>query len=96
MPVGDCRLSVVTGEQSPCNVVRILGSGSLHPTEYPSIPTPNDVVHVGGCYRGAVLLDFGILGEVQRIVFRLMLSSCACVCVCICVYTAFVNARKTV
>ena len=30
------------------------------------------------------------LGEMQRIAFRLMLSSCVCVCVClsVCVYTA--------
>ena len=25
------------------------------------------------------------LGEMQRIAFRLMLSSCVCVCVCVCV-----------
>ena len=33
-----------------------------------------------------------ILGEMQRIAFHLMLS----LCVCVCVYTAFVDARKTV
>ena len=33
-------------------------------------------------------------GEIQRIAFRLMLSSC--VSVCVCVYTAFVDHRKTV
>ena len=43
------------------------------------------------------------LGELQRIAFRLMLSSscmCVCVClcvsVCVCVYAAFVDLRKTV
>ena len=44
------------------------------------------------------------LGEMQRIAFRLMLSSCVCVCVCVClsvcrsvcVFAAFVDARKTV
>ena len=48
------------------------------------------------------------LGEMQRIAFRLMLSSfmyvCVCVCVClsvclyvyVCVYAAFVDLRKTV
>ena len=38
------------------------------------------------------------LGEMQRIAFRLMLSSCVCVCVsvCLCVYAAFVDGRKTV
>ena len=44
------------------------------------------------------------LGEMQRIAFRLMLSSCMCVCVCLCafvslclcVYAAFVDARKKV
>ena len=28
---------------------------------------------------------FTFLGEMQRIAFRLMLSSCVCVCVCVCV-----------
>ena len=38
------------------------------------------------------------LGEMQRIAFRLMLSSCVCVSVClsVCVYAAFVDLRKTV
>ena len=42
------------------------------------------------------------LGEMQRIAFRLKLSSCVCVCVsvclsvCLCVYAAFVDLRKTV
>ena len=38
------------------------------------------------------------LGEMQRIAFRLMLSSCVCVCVRVCVrvYDAFVDARRTV
>ena len=36
------------------------------------------------------------LGEMQRIAFRLMLSSCMSVCVCVSVYAAFVDARKTV
>ena len=35
-----------------------------------------------------------ILGEMQRIVFCLMLSSC--VCVCVCVYATFVDLSKTV
>ena len=41
-----------------------------------------------------------ILGEMQRIAFRLMLSSCVCVCVCVylsvsvCVYAAFVRYRR--
>ena len=42
------------------------------------------------------------LGEMQRIAFRLMLSSCVClsiclsVCLSVCVYAAFVDDRKTV
>ena len=38
------------------------------------------------------------LGEMQRIAFRLMLSSCVsvCLCICVCIYAAFVDARKTV
>ena len=28
---------------------------------------------------------FTVLGDMQRIAFRLMLSSCVCVCVCVCV-----------
>ena len=42
------------------------------------------------------------LGEMKRIAFRLMPSSCVCVClcvcvcVCVCVYAAFVDLRKTV
>ena len=39
------------------------------------------------------------LGELKRIAFRLMLSSCVSVCVlsvCLCVYAAFVDIRKTV
>ena len=40
--------------------------------------------------------DVLFLGEMQRIAFRLMLSSCVCVCVCVCVYAAFVDLRKTV
>ena len=38
----------------------------------------------------AAMLPF--LGEMQRIAFHLMLSSC----VCVCVYAAFVDLRKTV
>ena len=43
-----------------------------------------------------ILMTF--VGEMQRIAFRLMLSSCVsmCVCVCVCVFVVFVNARKIV
>ena len=47
-----------------------------------------------------------LLGEMQRIAFRLMPSSyvylclsvclCVCVCVCLCVYAVFMDLRKTV
>ena len=38
------------------------------------------------------------VSEMQRIAFRLMLSSCVCLCVCLClcVCAAFVDAKKTV
>ena len=40
-------------------------------------------------------LIYGVfLGEMQRIAFRPLLSSC--VCVCMCVYDAFVAARKMI
>ena len=40
--------------------------------------------------------DTQFLGEMQRIAFRLLLSSCVCVSVCVCVCAAFVDLRKTV
>ena len=37
------------------------------------------------------------LGEMQRIAFRLTLSSCVCVCVCVCVFVCvYVCARACV
>ena len=47
-----------------------------------------------------ILIFLFLLGEMQRISFRLMLSSCMCVSVCLsvclCVCTAFVDLKKTV
>ena len=37
---------------------------------------------------------YGFLGEMQRIAFRLMLSSCVCASLCVC--AAFVDTFKTV
>ena len=58
--------------------------------------------HTVNYYKDSLYnITASVLGEMQRIVFRLMLSSCVCVCVClcclsVCVYAAFVNLRKTV
>ena len=46
---------------------------------------------------GSISVATWFLGEMQRIAFRLMVSSCVCVClsVCVCVYAAFVDLKKT-
>ena len=49
------------------------------------------------CFRSSLRFwTFWFLGEMQRIAFRLMLSSCVCVCLSVCIYTAFVNLGITV
>ena len=51
-------------------------------------------------YHWYIYVNSWFLVEMQRIAFRLMLSSCVsvclCVCVCVCVYAAFVELRKAV
>ena len=56
-----------------------------------------DVGGAGGCIFS---IDDGVatefLFEMQRITFRVVLSSCVSECVCVSVHTAFLDAMKTV
>ena len=44
-----------------------------------------NLIGVAGLYRFTQSPTLSFLGEMQRIAFRLMLSSCVCVCMCVCV-----------